>query len=267
MLLEDAKIVEHQGMGDPQFGLRRLVLKTEMAKEAEPGQFVQLKVSSGMDPLLRRPISIAGINPDKNEITLLYRIKGKGTKVLAQAMPGDALNLLGPLGQGFTVPQSGTLYLVAGGIGAFPLFSLAQEALGNGVDVHLFWGGENQSFLESSGLSLWQDLEIDVEVSTLDGSMGTRGTVLDLLSIHELKESGQVAVCGPQPMMAAVNTFFKGTAFQVEVSLEERMGCGVGACLGCVCTLQDEHGKLRRGKVCKDGPVFRAKEVVWDATL
>nr|WP_051414030.1 dihydroorotate dehydrogenase electron transfer subunit [Desulfitobacterium metallireducens] len=254
-------------MGDPQLGMMRLVFKTEIAKEAHPGQFVQLKVSSGLDPLLRRPISIAGVDTDKNEITLLYRLKGKGTKVLAQAKPGDELNLLGPLGQGFTIPQSGTLYLVAGGIGAFPLLPLAQKALEQGVKVCLFWGGENQRFLESAGMHLWEDLGITIEVSTMDGSMGIQGTVLDLLRNHELTESGQVAVCGPMMMMASVNEFFKETDFEVEASLEERMGCGVGACLGCVCTLQDEQGKLRRGKVCKDGPVFKAKEVVWNATV
>ncbi|HVJ50280.1 dihydroorotate dehydrogenase electron transfer subunit [Desulfitobacterium sp.] len=267
MLLEDAIITEHGGMGDPQYKIWRLVLKIEMTKEVKPGQFVHLKVSTGRDPLLRRPISIAGIDRDKQEITLLYRLKGKGTEVLTQAKPGEKLNLLGPLGQGFTVPQSGTLYLVAGGIGIFPLLPLAQEALALGVTVHLFWGGGNQSFLESAGLSFWQALDIAVEVSTLDGSMGVQGNVLDLLRKHELAESGRVAVCGPMPMMAAVSEFFKETNFEVEASLEERMGCGLGACLGCVCTLRDEQGKLRRGKVCKDGPVFRAKEVVWDAAL
>lgn len=267
MLLEDAKIVVHETLGDPQLGMRRLVFKTKIANEAKPGQFVQVKVSSGMEPLLRRPISIAGVDLEKSEITLLYRLKGRGTKILAQAKPEDYLNLLGPLGQGFTVPQHGTLYLAAGGIGAFPLLPLAQQALTAGVEVCLFWGGENQSFLESAGLKFWEDLGITVKVSTMDGSVGIQGTVIDLLRSHELVESGQVAVCGPLMMMAAVSEFFQGTQFEVEASLEERMGCGVGACLGCVCTLQDEQGKLRRGKVCKDGPVFKAKEVVWNATL
>lgn len=267
MLLEDAKIVKHETLGDPRFGIKRLVFKTKIAKEAQPGQFVQVKVSTGMDPLLRRPISIAGIDLEKSEITLLYRLKGRGTQVLSQANPGDFLSLLGPLGQGFSVPLSGNLYLVAGGIGAFPLLPLAQRALTAGVKVYLFWGGEDQSFLESAGLRLWEEQGISVKVSTMDGSMGIQGTVIDLLRNHELAESGQVAVCGPMMMMAAVSEFFQGTLFEVEASLEERMGCGVGACLGCVCTLQDEQGKLRRGKVCKDGPVFKAKEVVWNATL
>lgn len=267
MLLDEAKIVEHEGVGDPQYKIRRLVLKTEIAKEAQPGQFVHLKVSSGMDPLLRRPISIAGIDNDKQEITLLYRLKGKGTELLSQAKAGEELNLLGPLGKGFTVPQNGNFYLVAGGIGIFPLLPLAQKASEQGVNVHLFWGGENKRFLESAGLSFWQGQDILMEISTLDGSMGVQGTVLDLLAKRELEKSGRVAVCGPMGMMASVSDFFEETTLEVEVSLEERMGCGVGACLGCVCTLQDEEGKLRRGKVCKDGPVFKAKEVVWNATL
>ncbi|MEA4900095.1 dihydroorotate dehydrogenase electron transfer subunit [Desulfitobacterium sp.] len=267
MLLEDAKIVAHEIMGDPESGMRRLVLRSEIAAEALPGQFVQLKVSTGLDPLLRRPISIAGVDQDKKEITLLYRLKGKGTKMLAQAKIGNVLNLLGPLGHGFTVPQNGTLYLVAGGIGAFPLLPLAQEAVKKGLEVCLCWGGENQGFFESAGLHLWQALGIDIQVSTMDGSMGIRGNVLDILNNYEFAKTAQVAVCGPMVMMAAVNEFFVKTDFVVEASLEERMGCGVGACLGCVCTLQDEQGKLRRGKVCKDGPVFKAKEVVWNAAL
>lgn len=281
MVLEDAKIVKHDEMGEPQFGIRRLVLKTQIASEAEPGQFVHIKVSPGLDPLLRRPISIAGIDPEKKEITLLYRLCGKGTEVLAQAKPGDFLNLMGPLGHGFTVPQEGTLHLVAGGIGGFPLLSLAKKALERGVDVRFYWGGESRSSLESAGLNLWEELGIAIEVSTLDGSLGVQGTVLDLLrkctsfsvgkgSSPSGAESGsldRIAVCGPQAMMEAVSTFFAETGFEVEVSLEERMGCGVGACLGCVCTLRDGQGKLRRGKVCKDGPVFKAAEVVWHEVL
>lgn len=267
MRLEDVLILEHTEIGDPQWGIRRLVFQSAIAEEAEPGQFVQLKVSSGMDPLLRRPISIAAIDRAQKEITLLYRQKGKGTKTLAQAQPGERLNLLGPLGHGFTLPASGIIYLVAGGIGVFPLLALAQKAVVQGIPMRLFWGGENRSFLESAGLALWQELGISIEVSTLDGSLGVPGTVLDLLRSSKSASPAQVAVCGPQPMMAAVSAFYPETAVPVEVSLEERMGCGVGACLGCVCTLQDEHGTLRRGKVCKDGPVFPAKEVVWNADL
>lgn len=292
-MLDNAKVIVHERLGDPRYQIMRLVLQTEIASEAKPGQFVHVQVSSGLDPLLRRPISIAAINSERQEITLLYRIRGKGTERMALAKPGETLNLMGPLGRGFTLPEKGELILVAGGIGAFPLLALAQQAKKQGLAVRLFWGGESAGFFESAGLKEWKEVGISLEASTLDGSAGVKGNVLDLirkkrsvpaisrkatdsLNKDSFKKDLQgnehplpsVAVCGPNPMMQAVSEYFLNLGYPVEVSLEERMGCGVGACLGCVCTLKDEvKGVIRRGKVCKDGPVFNAKEVLWNAEL
>lgn len=283
-MLENARVISHERMGDPQYQIMRIVLHTEIALEAKPGQFVHIQVSTCLDPLLRRPISIAEIDVENKEITLMYRIRGKGTERLAQVRPGEELSLLGPMGRGFTVPTQGELLLVAGGIGVFPLFALAKAAKEKKLSVRLFWGGENRAFFESAGLQSWTEAGIEVKLSTMDGSVGEKGTVLDLIQREHLnipehqgtnhpaspsapRFQTSVAICGPNPMMQVVCEYFLDYDYSVEVSLEERMGCAVGACLGCICTLRDENGDLRRAKVCKDGPVFDAKEVAWNERI
>jgi dihydroorotate dehydrogenase electron transfer subunit len=272
-MLENSKVISHESMGDPRYQIMRLILSTKIALEAKPGQFVHVQVAAGLDPLLRRPISIADINSERQEITLLYRVRGKGTERLAQVKPGEELSLLGPIGQGFTIPESGELLIVAGGIGGFPLLPLAKSAQAKNISVCLLWGGESKGFFESAGLEAWEKAGIPVELSTLDGSAGEQGNVLDLLKKklaggQEALNDLSFAVCGPNPMMKAVSEYVLEAGYPIEASLEERMGCAVGACLGCVCTLKDEKtGEIRRAKVCKDGPVFNGKEVLWSYEL
>ncbi|HEY8875873.1 MAG TPA: dihydroorotate dehydrogenase electron transfer subunit [Desulfosporosinus sp.] len=302
-MLTEGLVVVHECLGDEDQRLRRLVLKGPIAKTARAGQFVAVQVQDSSipssDPLLRRPISLAEISPDQDEITLLYRIQGRGTEILARARCGERLSVMGPLGKGFSLPEEGEFWLVAGGIGIFPLYALAQSALAKGLTVRLFWGGENQSFLKSAGLPEWQALGIPIYLSTLDGTFGDKGLVTEQLegrlsqlfgqAKHEVKEDFQkyeiqnglvkdeevarqttpggmisVATCGPKRMMQAVTELCMNFAVPVQVSLEERMGCAVGACLGCVCTLVDHAGALIHKKVCQDGPIFRGEEVVWD---
>jgi len=280
-MLAKGLVVVHECLGDEEQRLRRLVLKGPIAKTAKAGQFVAIQVQdssiSSFDPLLRRPISIAQISPEQDEITLLYRIQGRGTEILARARCGEQLSLMGPLGNGFSLPDVGELWLVAGGIGIFPLYALAQSALAQGLIVRLFWGGEGESFLKSAELSAWQALGIPIHLSTLDGTLGDKGLVTEQVQgrLSELfgqtKQANElstrqitVATCGPKRMMQAVTELCMNFAVPVQVSLEERMGCAVGACLGCVCTLINEEGTLIHKKVCQDGPVFRGEEVVWD---
>jgi dihydroorotate dehydrogenase electron transfer subunit len=273
-MLENALVVSHERIGDPQYQIMRLVFHTDIALEAMPGQFVHVQVSVGLDPLLRRPISIAEINVENKEITLFYRIRGKGTERLAQVRAGNRLSLMGPIGRGFTIPEEGELVLIAGGIGVFPLLALAKEARKRNLSVRLYWGGESKAFFESAGLEYWKETGVLLQVSTLDGSLGERGNVLDVIKkgafLPHPTQQTAIAVCGPNPMMQAVSDYFVGLdiAYSIEASLEERMGCAVGACLGCVCTLKDGmNGELRRAKVCKDGPVFNAKEVLWNGEI
>ncbi|MFZ3102530.1 MAG: dihydroorotate dehydrogenase electron transfer subunit [Desulfitobacteriaceae bacterium] len=272
MLIEQ-EVIRHEVLGPVDLGMRRLVLKGPIALEAKPGQFVHLQVGSTHDPLLRRPISIAAIDTERQEITLLYKIKGKGTELLSRVGLGQMINLMGPLGKGFSLPKQGELWLVAGGIGAFPLFALAVAGRKQGLIVRLFWGGENRSLIECSGLTMWEELEVAFYLSSLDGSIGKKGLVTELFQefwqVHSTHPQQnlpiQVAACGPQGMLQSVTEQCLENGLVVEVSLEERMACAVGACLGCVATLQDQAGNVRRAKVCQDGPVFRGEEVVWHA--
>lgn len=287
-MLTEGQVVLHECLGAEDQRLRKLVIKGPVARTAKAGQFVSVQVRepglASLDPLLRRPISIAEISPERDEVTLLYRVVGRGTELLGKTRCGASLSVMGPLGKGFSLPEDGELWLVAGGIGIFPLYALAQSALLQGLKVRLFWGGENRSFLESAGLLAWQGLGIANYLSTLDGSWGEKGLVTELLQerLSGLFEHPQferaedqenqglrrgrisVATCGPKKMMQAVTELCLNLGVPVEVSLEERMGCAVGACLGCVCTLKDAAGRLVHKKVCQDGPVFRGKEVVWD---
>jgi len=280
-MLTEGLVVIHECLGEEDQMLRRLVLKGPIAKTAKAGQFVAVQVQdssiSSVDPLLRRPISLAEISPDQDEITLLYRIQGRGTEILARARCGEQLSLIGPLGNGFSVPEMGELWLVAGGIGIFPLYALAQSALAQGLIVRLFWGGESQSFLKSAGLSAWQALGVPIHLSTLDGTLGDKGLVTEQVQgrlsqlfgqtkqeLHLSNRQITVATCGPKKMMAAATELCMNFGVPVQVSLEERMGCAVGACLGCVCTLIDEEGTRIHKKVCQDGPVFEGEEVVWN---
>lgn len=263
------EIVCNESLGDGLEELYRLVLRGPIAKEAQPGQFIHLKVSLHTDPLLRRPFSLFDINRQREEITVIYRIKGAGTQALAKVGPGDRLSALGPLGHGFSLPVRDELWLVGGGIGVFPLYPLATTAMAQGIKVRLYWGGESRKFLETAGLAWWQTLGLDLHLTTLDGSIGEQGLVTASLDrdLHTNKnlEALQLATCGPKGMMKQVTVLGTSLGIPVEVSLEERMGCAVGACLGCACQLRSQNGQIHSAKVCHDGPVFRGEEVVWDA--
>ncbi|MDR3269967.1 MAG: dihydroorotate dehydrogenase electron transfer subunit, partial [Peptococcaceae bacterium] len=198
---ENAKVVVHEALGVAS-DLRRLVLECAAADTAQPGQFLHIRVSDGLDPLLRRPLSIAEIDPARRRLTVCYRVKGQGTQLLARAAVGQSLDVLGPLGRGFQLPQDGGLFLLAGGIGVFPLLALADAARLRGIPTVLFWGGEDRAFLENAG---WRDLQCascQIYAATLDGSLGEAGLVTDLLVRQwsgrpEPWRQASIAACGP----------------------------------------------------------------------
>lgn len=266
------RVVENILIGNPAQRIYRLVLKGHIAKEAKPGQFVHIQVSGTQDPLLRRPLSIAGIEQEKEELTIYYRVAGRGTELLSRINADEYLSVLGPLGTGFNIPERGELLLIAGGIGVFPLYSLIQAVQQTEVRYKLLWGGESLAFMESAGINYLKRIGADFETSTLDGSSGYHGLVTDLLNQYIAKifsqgrqaDSLTAAACGPKGMLEAVAEICLQNGISLEVSLEERMACGVGACLGCVCTVKDQEGGIKRKRVCKEGPVLKAKEVVWD---
>jgi len=267
------RVVENRVIGHPIQGIYKLVLSGQVAKAAQPGQFVHIQVAETQDPLLRRPLSIAGINKKKEEVTIYYRVVGRGTDLLTRIKENEYVSILGPLGSGFSIPEQGELLLIAGGIGVFPLYSLIQAIDQTKVKIHLLWGGETVDFLESADIKALLNTGIGLQISTLDGSGGHQGLVTDLLQTYlNESETGHkknhgllsAAACGPKGMLKAVSEICIANEIPLEVSMEERMACGIGACLGCVCTVQGEDGQLKRKRVCKEGPVLNAKEVIWD---
>ena len=224
-----------------------------------PGQFFHIKCGGDKFPLLRRPISLSYTKRKEDAVVLVYRVQGQGTEYLSSRKPGDPLDVLGPLGSGFEVNgQYERVAIVGGGIGIAPLVELAGIY---GDRAAVFAGFKDETFL----LKELQERSCDVRIATEDGSVGYGGFVTDLLLKH-IKEQrlDMVFACGPRPMLKTVARICRENSVGCQVSLEQRMACGVGACLGCSCATKDKDGGLQYSRVCKDGPVFNSEEVCWD---
>lgn len=254
---EQMKIVSHTQIAEDIF---ELTLAGDLVQVMnDPGQFVHVKVSDGIDPLLRRPISIANIDQEKQECTLIYRKEGLGTRVLSEKNIDQSVDVLGPLGNGFPVDEVGvgeTALLVGGGIGVPPLYELSKRLVAKGVKVIHVLGFQSKSavFYEEKFSVLG-----DTYIATVDGTVGTRGFVTDVISNNGITFDTLYS-CGPTPMLKALEAAFPDR--NAYISLEERMGCGIGACFACVCHLQDDPDGYTYKKVCSDGPVFKVGEVV-----
>ncbi|KEK25814.1 dihydroorotate oxidase B electron transfer subunit [Bacillus gaemokensis] len=237
-----------------------LVLQGNLVQQMnEPGQFVHIKVAEGITPLLRRPISICNVDQKKNEFTMLYRAEGQGTKTLAKKKQGELVDVLGPLGHGFPVEEAEagqTALLVGGGIGVPPLYELSQRLVAKGVRVIHILGFQTKDvvFYEEKFAELG-----DTYVATVDGTHGTRGFVTDVIDAYGI-DFDILYSCGPLAMLRALEGRYKEK--KAYISLEERMGCGIGACFACVCHLQEDPSGHSYKKVCSDGPVFPIGEVV-----
>ena len=225
----------------------------EMAKAAVPGQFIAVSPNDRAR-LLPRPISICETDPEKELLRIVYRVAGEGTKELSSCRAGDTLSIMGPLGNGFPLKDKKAL-LIGGGIGIPPMLELA-KALSCEKTAVLGYR-DSQTFLAEK-IGKYAGLA----VATEDGSVGTKGTVLDAIKAQGLK-ADIIYACGPTPMLRALKEYAAKEGIECWISLEERMACGVGACLGCVCHSKDvdEHSNVRNKRVCKDGPVFLADEV------
>lgn len=225
----------------------------EMAKAAVPGQFIAVYPNDSAR-LLPRPISICETDPEKELLRIVYRVAGEGTKELSSCRAGDTLSIMGPLGNGFPLKDKKAL-LIGGGIGIPPMLELA-KALSCEKTAVLGYR-DSQTFLAEE-IGKYAGLA----VATEDGSVGTKGTVLDAIKVQGLK-ADIIYACGPTPMLRALKEYAAKEGIECWISLEERMACGVGACLGCVCHSKDvdEHSNVRNKRVCKDGPVFLADEV------
>ncbi|AFU14530.1 MULTISPECIES: dihydroorotate oxidase B electron transfer subunit [Bacillus] len=237
-----------------------LVLQGTLVQQMnEPGQFVHIKVAEGIAPLLRRPISICNVDQEKNEFTMLYRAEGQGTKTLATRKQGEMVDVLGPLGHGFPVEEAETgqtALLVGGGIGVPPLYELSQRLVAKGVRVIHILGFQTKDvvFYEEKFAELG-----DTYVATVDGTHGTKGFVTDVIDNYGI-DFDILYSCGPLAMLRALEGRYKEK--KAYISLEERMGCGIGACFACVCHLQEDPSGHSYKKVCSDGPVFPIGEVV-----
>ena len=255
--LESALVISNNQVSSHMFEME--LAGPQIVPFCEPGQFVHLRVNSLNDPLLRRPISLYDVDKNHGSITLLYKVVGTGTAALARTRAGEYVDVMGPLGRPFGFPPSGQCaVLVGGGAGIAPLLYLARRLQEKDCSVKVLYGTQSSSDLVA--LNRFRQLGVQTVAATLDGEADYQGFVTDLL--YE-RLSGQeieyLYTCGPEPMMAKVAEYARQNGLNGEVSLEEHMACGVGACLGCARKLKDsDKGYV---KVCKDGPVFGLHEV------
>lgn len=252
MYQEEGKIVENEPLCD---GVHRMRIDSpRISEEGKAGQFVLLRPSSGLDPILRRPFSLHDV--DRRTYELVYKSVGRGTSILAKKSIGDEIDSIGPLGNGFRLIK-GVAIMAAGGIGIAPFLLLAKSLLKLHTKTLLIYGAKTASSLVDT--ENFARIGVSVEIATEDGSVGFKGKCTGLLRTHLSESKFDVAyACGPVAMLREVTGLCKiHTIPSCQISVEERMACGVGACLGCSIK-SAESGYLT---VCKDGPVFEAREV------
>ncbi|MCI8781835.1 MAG: dihydroorotate dehydrogenase electron transfer subunit [Dorea sp.] len=253
---EIARVVSQESLAD---GIYSMWIQTEASESAKPGQFLSLYTNDA-SRLLPRPISICEIDREKGRLRVVYRVTGQntGTEQFSRMSAGDRIPVVGPLGNGFPVKEAigKRVFLMGGGIGVPPILELAKQMecgkkqiVAGYRDAHIFLKEE----FEQNG---------ELYISTEDGSVGTKGNVLDAIRENGL-DADIIFACGPTPMLRAIKEFAKEKKIACYISLEERMACGIGACLGCVCRTKerDPHTNVHNARICKDGPVFLSTEV------
>ena len=256
---ETAKVISQEKLAQDIYSMW---IETGIAKEAVPGQFISVYTKSEAR-LLPRPISIC--ETGDNSLRIVYRIAGKGTEEFAQYKEGDRVDILGPLGNGFPLTEiedkccndteePGPI-LIGGGIGIPPMLELAKQLKGK---VTIVVGYRDADMFLDEELKKYGRLVI----ATDDGSVGTKGNVIDAIKEQGV-EGSVICACGPTPMLRGIKAYAAENGIEAYISMEERMACGVGACLGCVCRSAevDDHSKVKNKRICKDGPVFKATEV------
>lgn len=251
---EQAAVLSQEQIADQIFSMW---LKTEqIAKEAVPGQFISV-YSNDSGRMLPRPISICETDKEKGALRIVYRVAGKGTEEFSCCKAGDTLDILGPLGNGFPLercPEGKKAFLIGGGIGIPPMVQLSKELQG---EVQVVAGYRDELFLT-------EELKANgtLYLATEDGSAGTKGNVLDCIRGNGLT-ADVIYACGPTPMLRAIKSYAEEHRIDCWISMEERMACGIGACLACVCKSKeiDDHSKVHNKRICKEGPVFHAQDV------
>lgn len=245
-------------------GVYEMWFKTEnIAKEAKPGQFISVYSNDG-SRLLPRPISICGITDDG--IRIVYRVVGKGTDEFSKMQSGEYLNIQGPLGNGYDISQVNEkkvtsdgkpikkAIIFGGGIGVPPMLELSKQL---DCEKEIILGYRDELFLDKEFEKFG-----NLSIATEDGSAGTKGNVMNV--VEEKNITGDIIfACGPMPMLRAIKAYAEKNNIEAYISLEEKMACGIGACLACVCKTKekDEHSQVNNARICKEGPVFNAREV------
>ena len=249
---ELAKVISQKCIGT---GVYSMWIETKAAQTAVAGQFISVYCKD-KTKLLPRPISICQIDKEKGRLRIVYRVVGGGTEEMSSYSAGDDISLIGPLGNGFMQREGKKAILIGGGIGIPPKVGLA-EALKDKAEVSVVAGYRDELFLteelENAG---------KLYIATEDGSTGTKGTVIDAIK-EQAVEGDVIYACGPTPMLKAIKEYALANNIECQLSLEERMACGIGACLACVCQSKDKdaHSNVNNKRICKDGPVFLAEEV------
>lgn len=234
-------------------GIFSMWLKDEkIAAQARPGQFLSLYCNSE-DRMLPRPISICEIREETGTLRLVYRVAGKGTEEFSRLKEGDSIDIMGPLGNGFPLQEKKAI-LIGGGIGIPPMLELAKRL---SCEKCIVLGYRDSTFLEEEFQPYGE-----VFTATEDGSKGVKGNVLDAIRKNGL-EADIIYACGPTPMLRGVKAYAKEQGIECFLSLEERMACGIGACLACICKTgkKDHHTNVNNTRICKEGPVFSGEEI------
>jgi len=247
---ETAVILSQEQIGEDIYSL--WIQTKEIAKEAVPGQFISVYCRDA-SRMLPRPISICELDQEQGRLRMVYRVAGAGTAEFAGYKAGEELKVMGPLGNGFPLKAKKAL-LIGGGIGVPPMLELAKQLPG---EKTLVMGYRSETYLEPELAAA-----APLYIATEDGSKGTSGNVLDAIRANGLTAEVLYA-CGPTPMLRALKAYAEERGMEAWISLEERMACGIGACLACVCRSKDvdEHTHVKNKRICKEGPVFNAQEV------
>ena len=247
---ETAVVIRQEEIADDIYSM--WIRTDQIAACARPGQFISLYSMDG-SRILPRPISICEIKKEHQAVRLVYRIAGKGTAEFSVRKAGDTIKVLGPLGNGYNLKNK-KAFVIGGGIGIPPMLELAKQL---DCEKEIVLGFRDEVFL-------LEELKEqgNVRIATEDGSVGTKGNVLDAIRDNKLN-ADIIYACGPLPMLRGLKAYAEENSMECFISMEERMACGVGACLGCVCGTKekDAHSNVNNKRVCKDGPVFDAKEV------
>ncbi len=240
-----------------------MTVESEKISEVSvPGQFVNIKCCEGTQALLRRPISICSVDRKAATYKLLFQKKGSGTELLACKKQGDTLDVLGPLGNGFDMNiKYKRIAVVGGGIGVFPLLFLLNDSKAIVKRTYLGFREKNLVVLENE----FRDSSTTMEITTDDGIYGTGGFVTDILARDlSIDNIDMIYACGPTVMLKKIADIAKKTGTECQLSLEQRMGCGFGTCLVCACKTHVQDGDWQYSHVCKDGPVFNSRDIIFD---